>query len=71
MKAAIKDIAYYLPKKVVDNMALASENPEWDMARLAKSSGVYKRHIAGADESALDMAHEACQKLIATFMLKI
>lgn len=59
----INDIAYYLPERVVTNEDLAQENPSWDMKQLEDRVGVTKRHISGDDETALDIAEKACEKL--------
>ena len=62
---AIKIIAidYYLPADVVTNSDLEKENPDWDLDGVEKKSGVLERHIARQDETALDLAVEACHKL--------
>lgn len=62
MKAYIKDIAYYLPEKVVTNEDLVKEFPEWSVEKIAEKVGVSKRHIA-TDETALDLAVQAAEKL--------
>lgn len=63
MRVQIKDIAYYLPECVVTNEELHEKNPSWDMALVEERSGVLKRHIARDDETALDLAFRACEKL--------
>ncbi len=63
MRAKIQDIAYYLPEDVVTNEALRRENPTWEMELVEARSGVVKRHIARDDQTALDLAFQACQKL--------
>ena len=59
----IKSIDFFLPKNIVTNDDLKRENPEWDMDLVLQRSGVEKRHIAGKDETALDLSIEACNKL--------
>lgn len=61
----IRDIAYYLPETVVDNAMLAREHPAWDVERVAQRVGVARRHIARSDETALDLAVAACERLLA------
>ncbi len=63
MRARIKDIAYYLPEQVIDNDRLHKENPDWDMRLVEEHAGVVKRHIARNNETALDMAFQACRNL--------
>ena len=62
-RIAIKDIAYYLPKRVVSNDELSREHPLWDMHRVEARVGVQSRHIAGPSETALDMALTASLEL--------
>ncbi|MDP2652766.1 MAG: ketoacyl-ACP synthase III [Candidatus Omnitrophota bacterium] len=64
MNAGIQDIFYHLPERAVDNQALQQENPSWDMSRLEKRIGVKKRYIAQEMETALDLATQACNKLL-------
>jgi len=63
MPVEIKSIAYYLPERLVNNEDLKLENPEWDMDFAGARTGVSQRHIAGENETALDMAYSACQEL--------
>ncbi|MFQ5645584.1 MAG: 3-oxoacyl-ACP synthase III family protein [bacterium] len=64
MRIKIQDIAYYLPEKVVTNESLAEDNPDWDIKSVEERSGVVKRHIAREDETALDLALPACNRLL-------
>ena len=64
MKAYIKDIAYYLPEKVVTNEELVKDFPEWSVEKIADKVGVLQRHVA-TDETALDLAVIAAEKLFA------
>jgi len=63
MPVEIKSIAYHLPERVLNNNDLMLENPSWDMAFAGNRAGVHERHIAGENETALDMANTACQQL--------
>ena len=63
MDIGIREIEYVLPAHVVTNDDLHEENPSWDMQRVEKRAGVRTRHIAGNDETALDLAYRACQEL--------
>ena len=64
MKAFIKDIAYYLPEKVLTNEQLAAEFPEWSTEKIAGKVGISERHIAAPDETASDMAVTAAERLL-------
>jgi 3-oxoacyl-[acyl-carrier-protein] synthase-3 len=63
MGLQIQDIECSLPDQVVTNDQLRQENPGWDMALIESKAGVYRRHIARADETALDLATRACERL--------
>ena len=65
MKAYIKQIAYYLPEKLVTNEDLVNEFPEWTVEKVAGKVGVNERHIVSETETASDMAFYAAEKLFA------
>lgn len=65
MKTYIKDIAYYLPERVVTNEELVKEFPEWSVDKIAEKVGVKERHVAAPDETATDMAVKAAETLFA------
>ena len=65
MKAYIKDIAYYLPKKVLTNDQIAEMFPEWSAEKVANKVGITERHISAPDETATDMAYKAAERLFA------
>jgi 3-oxoacyl-[acyl-carrier-protein] synthase-3 len=52
----IASIEYYLPEIIVDNAQLAREFPEWAAEKIFDKIGIARRHVAGKDETALDMA---------------
>jgi len=58
-----QDIAYSLPARKVSNADLAAENNSWDLAHIQGRSGVESRHIAAHDETALNLAEQACAQL--------
>ena len=64
MRVKIKDIAYHLPEQVVTNEDLHKENTDWDMELVEARAGVVKRYITQKDETALDLAFQACNKLL-------
>lgn len=63
MKAFIKDIAYYLPEKIVTNEEIVADFPEWSVDKIATKVGVNKRHVAAENETATDMAVKAAKCL--------
>ena len=65
MKVFVKDIAYYLPEKVLTNEQLATEFPEWTTEKIAGKVGISERHIAAPNETVSDMAVEAAERLLA------
>lgn len=65
MKAYIKDIAYYLPEKVLTNEEIAKLFPEWSAEKVANKVGITERHISAEDETATDMAYQAAERLFA------
>jgi 3-oxoacyl-[acyl-carrier-protein] synthase-3 len=67
MPSQIKFIEYYLPEKTLDNWQLAKEFPEWQAEKVTEKIGINKRHISAENETALDMAHAASQKLFTNF----
>ena len=63
MKAYIKAIEYYLPQKTITNEDLVHDFPEWSVDKIASKVGVNKRYIASENETAVDLAMGAAQKL--------
>ena len=63
MKAYIKDISFYLPKKILTNQQIADEFPEWTVEKIEKKIGIKERHITVDGETASDMAVNAAEKL--------
>ena len=66
----IKDIAYYLPAKVVSNEELVREFPEWSVDKIADKVGVCERHVASLGETAADLAVLAAEALFAKGTIK-
>jgi len=56
-------ISTYLPEQILSNHDLEKEFPEWSADKIADKLGVCTRHVAGASETALDLAECACRKL--------
>lgn len=57
-------IATYLPQQVLSNDQLAVIFPDWSAQKIEKKIGIRNRHIAAENETALDMAVQACQRLL-------
>jgi 3-oxoacyl-[acyl-carrier-protein] synthase-3 len=65
MNAKIGHISYHLPKKILTNDELDAYFPTWNMKSVVKKTGVYSRHIADDDETALDLSVAVCKKFFA------
>jgi 3-oxoacyl-[acyl-carrier-protein] synthase-3 len=63
IESYINHISYYLPEKILTNETLAAEFPEWSVEKIAHKIGIRERHIAGEDETSLDMGVLASEKL--------
>ncbi len=66
MRAAIREIAYYLPERVVTNAALEADFPEWPMEKIESKTGIRSRHVAAPGECSSDLAERAAQRLFAS-----
>jgi 3-oxoacyl-[acyl-carrier-protein] synthase-3 len=60
------NLEYYLPESILTNFELAQEFPAWDYLGFEKKVGIKSRHIAGENETALDLAEKASLKLFKT-----
>lgn len=63
MKAYIKYIDYYLPKKILTNEMIVEQFPEWTVDKIEKKIGIKERHITVDGETASDLAIKAAEKL--------
>ncbi|KIF46919.1 3-oxoacyl-ACP synthase [Vibrio owensii 47666-1] len=61
--AYIQAIEVYTPDYCLDNYKLASDFPEWGVEKIFTKTGIESRYIAGYDETCLDMAESACERL--------
>ncbi len=61
---SILDIEYYLPERILSNAELAEKYPEWKMAQAVDRVGVLERRYSGKNETALDLAEQAVEKLL-------
>ena len=57
--AKIGGIEYYLPETELSNEDIAIKFPEWSVEKIAKKTGISKRHISREDEFASDLAIKA------------
>lgn len=64
MKYKISAIDYYLPALVQEISELQKDNPNWDIAKIFDKTGISKRYIADANETAADLAYKAAEKLL-------
>ncbi len=67
MGVKITNIEYYLPEKIVTNDQLAKEFHGWSSAKIEKKVGIRERHIAGEDETALDLALISGKKILKNY----
>jgi len=67
MGSYIHSIEYYLPEITVDNAKLSLEFPEWEAEKIEEKVGIRSRHIASKNETALDLAFNASEKLLKSF----
>lgn len=64
MSAKIKQVEYYLPERILTNEELEKAYPEWSATKLEKKVGIKQRHIAGPNETSLDLAIRAAIKVL-------
>jgi 3-oxoacyl-[acyl-carrier-protein] synthase III len=64
MGTIIRKIDYFLPSQVVTNDQLSEEFPEWQSLKIEEKLGIRERHIVKSDETALDLAYEAANKVL-------
>ena len=61
----ISAIASQFPEGVLTSEVLAELYPGWDAPKIIDKTGIRERHIAGVDETALDLGEKASLKLLA------
>jgi len=57
------NISYYLPSSIEDNQTF--EALGWPSKKIFAKTGIRQRHVSAPDETALDLAVKACEKLFA------
>jgi len=67
MGVKITNIEYYLPEKILTNNQLAKEFSGWSPDKIEKKVGIRERHIVKEDETALDLALEAAEKVLKNY----
>jgi 3-oxoacyl-[acyl-carrier-protein] synthase-3 len=67
MGSYINSIEYCLPENTVDNKQLSREFPEWEAEKIEEKVGIKTRHICSKNETALDLAYNAAEKVLKNF----
>lgn len=67
MGIQIKAIEYFLPEKVLTNAEMEQLFPDWSAQKIEEKTGIRERHISHENETALDLAVSACQKLFTSY----
>lgn len=63
MGAVIKNIEYVFPEQKISNKDLANRFPDYDFDKFEEKVGIINRYWVAKDETGLDLAKEACEKL--------
>jgi 3-oxoacyl-[acyl-carrier-protein] synthase III len=63
LKSYIKAIDFHLPENTLSNANLQERFPEWDEQKITDKLGISTRHIAAENQTALDLAVAAAEKL--------
>lgn len=63
MRTHIVDIEYYLPERIETNEELGRINPAWNVEQIVEKTGVYRRRLAPAAETSLDLGLRAATGL--------
>ncbi len=71
MGSYIHSIEYYLPTSTLSNAKLSQEFPEWEADKIEEKIGIRSRHITSRNETALDLAFNAANKLLEGFDKKL
>jgi 3-oxoacyl-[acyl-carrier-protein] synthase-3 len=65
VRAHIAAVATFLPMGTLENSELAKLYPEWPAEKILEKTGIAVRHIAAANETALDLGVAAVERLFA------
>lgn len=63
-------IAYYLPEQLLTNRDLTLLFPDWSEEKIYQKTGIRQRHIAGRNETALDLGEKAALILFDQYGIK-
>ena len=63
MGSTIEAIEYVFPEKIITNEDLQTEFPDYDFKRFEQKVGIASRYVVAKNETGLDLAVKACQKL--------
>ncbi|MFC1570095.1 3-oxoacyl-ACP synthase III family protein [bacterium] len=64
MGARIHKIEVFLPDTVLTNDMLAQEFEDWNSEKVEKRTGIRERHVSADNETALDLAEKASQRIL-------
>jgi len=67
MGSKILHVEYYLPEKILTNSQLEDMFSDYSGQQIEEKVGIKERHIAGDDETALDLAQKAAEKVFQKF----
>ena len=67
MGVKMTNMEYYLPEKIITNDQLSREFPAWSSEKIEKKVGIRERHIVNEDETALDLALKAAEKVLKNY----
>lgn len=67
MGSRILGIEYFLPELILSNQDIERVFPDWNATKVEKKVGIKQRHIASENESSLDLALNAAEKLLNSF----
>lgn len=70
MKVEIAANEYYLPSRTEDSGVLKKDNPDWPIEDIEQKTGIRTRHICDPEQTAVDLAVLAVEKLFATGIRK-
>ena len=68
--ARIKDIAEFLPERILANEELANLYPGWSAEKIYEKTGIKERRVVAENETATDLAVEAVNKLFSQNKIK-
>lgn len=64
MSTEIRNIDIYLSDSILNNETLYREFPNYEPEKIESKIGIRNRHIVSENESALDLAQRACEKVL-------